>query len=182
MPNIAHWAHELILYIYPLSIIPYKVYFARIIFAHSLFCLLASFLVSGSCTSISLNVPTPTKSNIKFIETAALGIPCICQNLIPYKDYTNLLFNNANDLQNQIDNLLGNKENYMDVVKNHRNIVDNGDKNSPKGWWLENNIDKWTELFTLPQRTLAFDLTKKPEQPQQSNKITSVDDIKFTKE
>ena len=128
------------------------------------------------------NIFNNSKSNIKFIETAALGIPCICQNLIPYRDYTNLLFNNANDLQNQIDNLLGNKENYMDVVKNHRNIVDNGDKNSPKGWWLENNIDKWTELFTLPQRTLAFDLTKKPEQPQQSNKITSVDDIKFTKE
>lgn len=128
------------------------------------------------------NIFNNSKSNIKFIENAALGIPCICQNLITYRDYTDLLFNNANDLQNQIDTLLGNKEFYIDTVKKNRNIVDNGDKNSPKGWWLENNIDRWVDILTLPQRTLCFNLTKKVENNPIQNKVTNIDEVQFTRE
>jgi len=104
------------------------------------------------------NVFNRCKSNIKFIEMAALGIPCIVQDLTPYKKYTDLRFTDANDLQDKIDFVLSNKERYLDLVKNNRDIIDNGDSNAPKGWWLENNMDVWFQQFCVNQRSLRFDL------------------------
>jgi hypothetical protein len=105
------------------------------------------------------NIFNKCKSNIKFIEMAAMGIPCICQDLEPYQGYTEAIFRNANDLQNQIDKYLGNKMAYMDKVVNDRNIVDNGDRLAPNGWWLERNMNKWLDQFSIAQKTMKFDLT-----------------------
>jgi hypothetical protein len=106
------------------------------------------------------NVFNRCKSNIKFLEMSALGIPVLCQDLSPYRKYTDLRFKDANELQNLIDNLLGDKSKYLDVVKGNRNIIDHGDENAPKGWWLENNMDRWFKLFCINQKTLMFDLSK----------------------
>lgn len=106
------------------------------------------------------NIFNRCKSNIKFLEMGALGIPCICQDLAPYKKYTNLRFNTADDLQMQLDTVLKNKETYMDCVKHNRNIIEHGDSNSPNGWWLEKNMDKWFKLFCISQKTMRFDLRK----------------------
>jgi hypothetical protein len=38
------------------------------------------------------------KSNIKWLEFSALGIPMAGQNICTYNKYTNNLFNSANDL------------------------------------------------------------------------------------
>lgn len=130
------------------------------------------------------NVFNRCKSNIKFIEMGAMGIPCICQDLTPYQKYTDLVFRNSDDLQNKIDYVFESKERYLDIVKNHKNIVDNGDSNSPRGWWLENNMDHWFNIFTINQKTLTFDLReikqriaeeqakKNTLQPQQLEEIT----------
>ena len=106
------------------------------------------------------NIFNKCKSNIKYTEMSAMGIAGIYQDLEPYKKYTNSLFNTANDLQNQIDELLGSKTKYLDMVKNGRNVVDNGDRHSPKGWWLENNIQIWVEFCNIMQRTLSIDVSK----------------------
>lgn len=107
------------------------------------------------------NIFNRCKSNIKFLEMSAMGIPCICQDLDPYRPYTNLLFRDCNELSNHVDKLLSNKTLYMDTILKNRNTIDHGDKNAPKGWWLEKNMDKWYEFYTIGQKTLRFDLSKK---------------------
>jgi hypothetical protein len=103
------------------------------------------------------------KSNIKLIECWSLGIPVIAQNIVTYNKYTNLVFDDSNSLQNKLDEVLKSRNNYKDIVKNHRNIVDFGDENFPAGCWLEKNIMPWIQLFSMPQKTLHIDTTKKKE-------------------
>jgi len=117
------------------------------------------------------NIFNRCKSNIKFLEMSALGIPCIVQDLAPYIKYTDLRFKNENDLSVQLDSILKNKTNYMENVKLNRAIIENGDKYSPKGWWLENNMDKWFNLFCINQKTMRFDLTKLDNKSVEDNKL-----------
>lgn len=116
------------------------------------------------------------KSNIKLLESWSLGIPCIVQNLICYNQYTNMVFDDANSLQNQIDGLFKHRDKYKKIIKENRYIIDMGRPNFPgleNGGWLEKNIN-WQvnsktnkgeigghySLFTLPQKTLQVDLNK----------------------
>jgi hypothetical protein len=114
------------------------------------------------------NVFNRCKSNIKFLEMSALGIPCICQDLAPYQPYTDLLFKDANELQNQIDSVLKTKKKYLNLVKGNRNIIDYGDRNSPNGWWLEKNMNVWMDQFMIPQKTLYYDVRKKSIEAKQA--------------
>ena len=101
-------------------------------------------------------------SNIKLLEGWALGIPVIAQDLKCYTPYTDMVFRDNDGLQRQLDKLLGNRRHYMSTVRHCRKVVDYGDDKSPNGWWLEKNLQQWYSLYTLPQKTLMFDLTKKP--------------------
>jgi len=105
------------------------------------------------------NIFNRCKSPIKFLEMSAAGIPCICQDLDPYQGYTDLLFNDANDLQNQIDFVLSDKDKYLDLVKHNRHIIDYGDSMAPQGHWLEKNMSQWlSKVFMPPQKTIEMDL------------------------
>jgi hypothetical protein len=73
-----------------------------------------------------------------------------------------------------LDGLFDNKKHYMRVVKDNRHVVDYGDnKYAPTGWWIEKNLQPWYNLFTMPQKTLKYDLkhfmktlkANTPEQP-----------------
>lgn len=116
------------------------------------------------------------KSNIKLLESWSLGIPCIAQNLICYNQYTDMVFNNVNDLQNQLDNLFKDRNKYKKIIKEYRSIIDFGRSTLPgleNGAWLEKNID-WQidsninkgkrgghlSLFTTLQKTIYIDLKK----------------------
>ncbi len=119
------------------------------------------------------NIFNRSKSNIKFLEMSALGIPCICQDLTPYQKYTDLLFTDANDLQNQIDRVLRNKKQYLKIVNGNRNIIDYGNSESPNGWWLEKNMNVWLEQFMIPQKTLSYDVRPKAikQKQQEAEKV-----------
>jgi hypothetical protein len=106
------------------------------------------------------NVFNECKSNIKLIEGWALGIPVFAQNIKTYNQYTDLTFENGDDLEKKLNNLLTNQEKFMKTVKKYRNIIDYGDKNEKNGWWLEKNIQKWYDLFTMPQRKLTVRINK----------------------
>jgi hypothetical protein len=107
------------------------------------------------------NIFNRCKSNIKFIEMAALGIVPLVQDLTPYQNCgADLRFKDANGLQNLIDIVLKDKDKYLNIVRNNRDIIENGDSNAPKGWWMESNMDRWFKLFCIQQKTLMFDLTK----------------------
>ena len=47
----------------------------------------------------------------------------------------------------------------MKTVKANRKVVDYGDPNSPKGWWLEKNMDFHFASYMIPQKTMSIDLT-----------------------
>jgi glycosyltransferase involved in cell wall biosynthesis len=104
------------------------------------------------------NIFNRCKSNIKLVESWALGIPVIAQNLPLYSKYTDNVFNDSNDLQNKLDNLFKNEETYREEIRRNRHTVDYGDKNAPNGWWLEKNLTPWAKFFTLPQKTLNINL------------------------
>lgn len=104
------------------------------------------------------NIFNRCKSNIKLIESWAIGIPCIAQDLECYNKYTDYVFHDNDSLQNQLDRVFKTKESYEKLIRANRNIVDYGDSNSPNGWWIERNIQKWIDLYTLPQKTMNVNL------------------------
>jgi hypothetical protein len=105
------------------------------------------------------NIFNRCKSNIKLLEGWSLGIPVIAQDLEPYRPYTDMLFKDVNDLQNQLDNLFKNDKKYLNLVKEHRKIIDYGNKEAPNGWWLEKNMGIHFGMFMIPQKTMSIDLT-----------------------
>jgi len=114
------------------------------------------------------------KSNIKYLESSALGIPGVYQDLPCYSPYTEHVFTDANKLQNQLDNLFRDKQKYMKIIKENRHVVDYGKTNIKyfeRGAWLEKNLSKWYELFSLQQKTLKFDLRQLAKKTDDSLKL-----------
>lgn len=110
------------------------------------------------------NIFNNSKSNIKLLESWALGIPSISQNLPIYNKYTDMVFDNANDLDNKLNWLFKDRQTYRKHIKENRNFIDYGKtsiKYFEKGAWIEKNLDKWLSIHTLPQRTISYDLTLK---------------------
>eukprot|EP00992_Anisonema_acinus_P007739 TRINITY_DN3689_c0_g1_i1.p1 TRINITY_DN3689_c0_g1~~TRINITY_DN3689_c0_g1_i1.p1 ORF type:complete len:399 (-),score=-56.27 TRINITY_DN3689_c0_g1_i1:1152-2348(-) len=81
------------------------------------------------------------KSDIKFREGAALGIPTICQDMITYEKSL-YKFDNNNDLYDQIKTLSKDVGVYIKACRKMREKSNN--------WWLEDNINVWEEFYTHP--------------------------------
>lgn len=64
------------------------------------------------------NLFNKCKSNIKFLESAYLGIPCIAQDMVTYKDAF-LKFKNGDDLAKQLYSLRDDRKKYEKQVKLH---------------------------------------------------------------
>lgn len=78
------------------------------------------------------------KANIKYIEAGALGIPCICQDLEPYKEAP-LRFNTGAELIDQIKKLTFDRRRYLTESDNARKAACK--------YWLEDNISEFTRLY-----------------------------------
>lgn len=66
-----------------------------------------------------------SKSDIKYIESAILGIPCMCQNMVTYEDAPDFLkFNDSEDLAEKVEYLLNwkNKSKYYKLVPQLRKL------------------------------------------------------------
>jgi O-antigen biosynthesis protein len=101
------------------------------------------------------------KSAIKLHECWSLGIPVIAQDLECYNKYTDLLFKDNNELQNQLDKVLSDPKKYKKIVKENRKVIDYGDnKYFPQGLWLEKNAQVYYNLYTQGQNTIRIDLRK----------------------
>lgn len=83
------------------------------------------------------------KSNIKLLEAAALGIPCICPDMCTYKD-AELKYSNANEFIDCIKTATKNQHTYADYCKKARAYADN--------FWLEDpkNLGKHQEAYFTP--------------------------------
>lgn len=100
-----------------------------------------------------------SKSNIKFLETAAVGLPGVFQNLEPYEE-SYFKFNNGEEFIAQLETLLGDEDLYMKTVRKGRQYAEK--------MWLDNennHMKHWEALFTpyaSPER--KFLLETNPEQ------------------
>lgn len=101
------------------------------------------------------------KSNIKFLEFSALGIPMCGQNISTYNRYTKLVFDNGDDIDKLCENLFfknDSSEYYRNVIVEQRNIIENKTIIAENGFWLEKNISKYYNLYSIPQKTVVVDM------------------------
>jgi len=117
------------------------------------------------------NIFNAAKSNLKAIEPSSMGIPVVLQDNKCYETCPMPKFNNCNDLQNEVDRILGSKDVFLDEIKRNRDFVDNDTTHDNHGWWLEHNIYKWINFYTLSQKTIHVNL----ENIKLSNKVFEVD-------
>jgi len=81
------------------------------------------------------------KSDLKFIEGCALGIPTICQDLCTYSTAFHK-FKTGDDLVRKIEYLTNDYKKYTKEVKRARDYM--------KSRWMEDNINFYTELYSFP--------------------------------
>lgn len=89
------------------------------------------------------NVFNRCKSDLKYIEGCAFGVPTICQDMCTYENAM-YKFNTGEELVDQIDDVLKDKTTYMKAVRKGQEVI--------QGRWLENddNIGKYVELYSTP--------------------------------
>lgn len=101
------------------------------------------------------------KSNIKFLEFSALGIPMCGQNISTYNKYTKMVFNNGNDIDQLTERLFFKSDSedfYRNVIVEQRNIIESPSVLSKNGYWLEKNISTYHSLYSLQQKTVKVDI------------------------
>lgn len=83
------------------------------------------------------------KSNIKLIEAGALGIPCVCPDMVTYKDAF-LKYKNGNEFIDCLKTVLKNQTVYAEYCKKSRAYSEN--------FWLddEKNLMKHYEVYFTP--------------------------------
>lgn len=81
------------------------------------------------------------KSDLKFIEGCCYGIPTICQDIVTYEN-AHFKFNTGDELIDQAKRLMKDRQFYMGASKKARK--------TSAGRWLEDNIEIYKELYTLP--------------------------------
>ena len=81
------------------------------------------------------------KSDVKFIESCAHGLPVVCQDMITY-DRAIHKFKTGDEMIDQLDDVLKDKQTYMKSCRKHYSMTNN--------MWLDNqdHIQAYQELFT----------------------------------
>lgn len=82
------------------------------------------------------------KSDLKFIESGAFGLPCICQDMVTYSNAQHK-FNTGEELIDNIKSILTDKNVYMKACRAARAYADTR--------WLEDHIGKYVELYKHPR-------------------------------
>jgi hypothetical protein len=78
------------------------------------------------------------KAPIKYLEAGALGIPCVCQDIEPYK-MAPLRFNTGDEMMDIIKKTLGDRKRYLTESDSARKVASK--------WWLEDHIDEYVKLY-----------------------------------
>lgn len=116
------------------------------------------------------------KSFIKYMECAALGIPCFATNCLPYSRVMpeTQLFTDSSQLKQMLQKLK-----FMSVGA-YRNMIQNQWKwfNTPrhegdfdiKNFWLEDNLNIWIDLCRIRPKTAKFSMANIIQQYMQRKK------------
>jgi hypothetical protein len=102
-----------------------------------------SLRVNAMVAPLQDNTFNRAKSDLKLIEAGCYGIPIVCQDLCTYKNAP-YKFKTGDEMIDQLDEIVGKKGRYMNISTKFRKLVETR--------WLEldENIDKYVELYTLP--------------------------------
>lgn len=79
-----------------------------------------------------------SKSNIKYLESAYLGIPGVFQDMVTYKEAP-IKFKTGDEMIDQLKNLLTNRQIYTKMSKSARNYANT--------MWLNDHISEYEELY-----------------------------------
>ena len=82
------------------------------------------------------------KSDLKFIEAGAFGLPCMCQDMVTYT-HAHHKFNTGDELIDNIHSVLADKSVYLRACRKAREYANTR--------WLEDHIGKYVELYTAPR-------------------------------
>jgi hypothetical protein len=88
-----------------------------------------------------------SKSDIKYIEAACLGIPCLCQDIVTYENaLPQLKFKSGDELESKVEALLNwkNRSKYYELVPQLRNIGASRFLENPQNWGA------FTEVLDTP--------------------------------
>lgn len=101
---------------------------------------LASLNVQAAIAPLANNTFNKAKSNIKWAELCALGIPCVCQNLCTYEDAI-WKFDTGDEMIDQLKDIVGRAGHYKNIGAKLRKIANTN--------WLDNpeNIGCYEDLF-----------------------------------
>lgn len=104
--------------------------------------------INAMIAPLQNNIFNRCKSDIKFLEAAACGIPIICQDICTYNNICKQLFTTGEDMITKLDELFDNKKKYMKIVESNYNIVCKR--------WLELNCNrnKFFEIYNFPYGSL----------------------------
>lgn len=95
-----------------------------------------------------LDIPfNRSKSDIKYIESAIMGVPCMCQDMVTYEDAPDFLkFNDSEDLTEKVDKILNwkNRSKYYQLVPALRSLGESRFLERPE------NIGCFTEAIDTP--------------------------------
>lgn len=94
------------------------------------------------------NIFNRCKSNIKLIESWALGFGCACQDLPTYNKYTTDVFSDEETLHGIITSHIKDIDTFSKMVR------DNHDKMHE--YWLENNLGIWRTLYTMRKKPMIY--------------------------
>ena len=105
--------------------------------------LLKSLKVNAMVAPLIDNTFNRCKSDIKFVEASALGVPILCQDMVTYENALHK-FTTGEDMVDQLKSLLKEKTSYMSHCRRANMSI--------QSRWLESpdNLDKYLELYTLP--------------------------------
>jgi hypothetical protein len=87
------------------------------------------------------NVFNKSKSNIKMVESGALGLPGTYQNLCTYEE-AEFKFDDGRDLISQLEHITSDVGRYMKYSERAREFTDK--------LWLEDHLDEYQALYTTP--------------------------------
>jgi hypothetical protein len=99
-------------------------------------------LVDTNCNAVFAplidNVFNKSKSNIKMVESGALGMPGVFQDMCTYEE-ADLKFKTGDDLIQQLEYITSDFDRYMDLSFNSRKFAE--------GLWLEDHLDEYEALY-----------------------------------
>lgn len=99
--------------------------------------------INAMVAPLAQNIFNECKSNIKFLEGSAMGIPIVCQDIVTY-ELCKENFKTGDQMITELDKIFNCKKTFMKIIERNYSVVDK--------LWLENeeNRLKYFEVYKHP--------------------------------